>query len=189
MSEMASRASAVLLVAGGALLAVAIVMISTKPVGGQVFSPTAALLLFLGALALLVSLPAVYAKQSTAGGVLALGGYVLLQAGMVLIVALAATPLLYPSLRVAPGESLLAFSLGIALVIGLLLTGIAVMQAGVFHRTLGILILVATAGFFFSFFIAEFLPPIVGQVSSASFAVVLGAGFVWMGVSLWSRVA
>lgn len=186
MSDTASRVSAVLLMVGAALLAISIVMISSKPVIGQAFSPTASLLLFLASLALLVSLPAMYAKQSAVAGSVGLIGYVLLQAGMVLIVGLAAAPLLYPSLNLAPGESPVAFLLGIALVIGLLLTGIAVIQAGVFPRTSGILILAAFAGFFFSFFVAEFLPPLAGQISSAFFALILGVAFAWIGVSLWA---
>lgn len=187
MSETAYRISAILLVAGAALLAISIVMISTKPVIGQPFPPAASLLLFLASLALLVSLPAMYARQSATSGPFGLVGYVLLQAGIVLIVSLAAAPLLYPSLNLLPGESPVAFFLGIALVIGLLLTGIAVIQAGVFPRTSGILVLAATAGFFFSFFVAEFLPPIAGQISSALFAVVLSGALAWIGILLWAR--
>ncbi|HET7009387.1 MAG TPA: hypothetical protein VFI11_01310 [Anaerolineales bacterium] len=187
MSDPASRVFSILLVVGAALLTASIVFLSTRPVMGQVLSPGLSTLLFLASIALLISLPSMYARQSTASGTLGLVGFVLLQAGMVFLAAYAAVPLLFPSLNAAPGESPLAFILGIALFVGLLLTGIAVMQAGVFPKGAGILILVATAGFFFSFFIAEFLPAITGQISSGLFSVALGAAFAWIGVFLWAR--
>ena len=67
------------------------------------------------------------------------------------------------------GEHPLLFALGIALVFGLLLTGIVTFQAGVFPRPAAALLLAATAGFFFVFFVAEFLPPLAGQLGSALF--------------------
>src|SRR4029079_18976589 len=101
------------------------------------------------------------------------------------LVVLAATPLLYPSLKPVPGESAVAFVLGIALTLGLLLTGIATIRADVFPRWAGILLLAATAGFFFDFFVAEFLPPITGQIGSAIFGILLALAFAWMGVELF----
>ncbi|MCL4562998.1 MAG: hypothetical protein M1281_20590 [Chloroflexi bacterium] len=62
-----------------------------------------------------------------------------------------APALLYPSLDQAPGENLAAFLPGIALTLGLLLTGIATILAGVYPRWAGILLLAATAGFFFPY--------------------------------------
>jgi hypothetical protein len=124
-----------------------------------------------------------YAKQSEAVGWLGLTGHALLEAGLILVVVIAAAPLLYPSIREAPGESLVAFGLGIALTLGLLLTGIATLRAGVYPRWSGNLLLAATAGFFFDFFIAEFLPPIAGQVGSAIFGVLLALALAWVGYS------
>lgn len=186
MSDVAARTSGVVLIAGAALLTISIVMISSKPVMDRAFSTRESLLLFLAGLALLISLPAMYVKQSAASGLPGLTGYAMLQAGMVFFVSIAAPRLLYPSFNEPLGESPLAFLLGIALVMGFLATGIGVLQAGVFPRASGILILAATAGFFFVFFIAEFLPPITGQVGSAIFAVLLGAAFAWIGVSLFT---
>jgi hypothetical protein len=77
------------------------------------------------------------------------------------------------------------FVLGIALTLGLLLTGIATVLAGVYPRGAGILLLVATAGFFFDFFVAEFLTPIAGQLGAAFFGALLGLALAWIGVSLW----
>jgi hypothetical protein len=72
--------------------------------------------------------------------------------------------------------------------LGLLLTGIAIIRAGVFPRGAGILLLAATAGFFFDFFVAEFLPPLAGQIGSAVFGILLALALSWIGVSLWSGI-
>jgi hypothetical protein len=52
-------------------------------------------------------------------------------------------------------------------------------------RAAAVLLVGATAGFFFVFFVAEFLPPVAGQVGSAVFGGLLAAGFVWIGTALW----
>lgn len=181
MTDHALRLSGVPLMGGAALLGFAIVMLSFDPVINQLFSPRISWLLLLSAILLLLSLPGMYAKQAGSAGWLGLVGHALLQAGTILIVIVAATPLLYPSLSEAPGESLTAFLLGIALTLGLLLTGIATIRAGVYPRWSGILLLAATAGFFFVFFIAEFLPPIAGQVGSATFGLLLAIALAWLG--------
>ena len=186
MSDTATRTCGILLIGGAVLLAISIFMISTKPVVNRSFSPTESLLTFLGGLLLIVSLPAMYSVQSAASRLPGLIGYVTLQVGMLFLVAIAAPRLLISSFNEPIGESLTAFILGIALFIGLLVTGIAVLQAGVFPRATGILILAATAGFFFVFFVAEFLPALAGQVGSAIFALLLGLAFAWIGFSMAS---
>jgi uncharacterized membrane protein YecN with MAPEG domain len=185
MAEIAFRWSGILLIVGATLLGVAIVIISLKPVMGQPLSPGAGLLLLLSSIFLLLSLPAMYARQADAAGWLGLAGYVLLQSGILLLVLLAATPILYPALKTASGENLVVFLLGIALTLGLLLTGIATIQANVFPRVAGILLLAATLGFFFVFFVAEFLPPMTGQIGSAIFGALLALSLAWIGISLW----
>ncbi len=185
MTEIAYRWSGVFLIAGAALLGVGTVTVAFKPVINQPFSPGIARLMLLASILLLISIPAMYAKQASAAGWLGLAGYLLLQTGIVLLALLAATPILYPSLNQGSGENLVLFLLGISLTLGLLLTGIATLQAGVFPRWAGILVLVATAGFFFNFFVAEFLPPMAGQVGSAFFGVILAIALAWMGVFLW----
>jgi hypothetical protein len=107
--------------------------------------------------------------------------------GLLLLVLLAATPLLQPSVNAPIGEHPIVFFLGIALTLGLLLTGIATLQAGVFPRAAALLLLAAMAGFFFVFFVAEFLPPIAGQVGTAVFGAMLALGLGWIGVALWLR--
>ena len=184
MTEIILRWSGILLIAGAVLLGMAIILLSVKPVINQPLSPGACRLLLLSAVCLLLSLPAMYARQANAAGWLGLAGHALLQTGMLLLVVLAATPILYPALPVTPVENLVVFLLGIALTLGLLLTGIATIRADVFPPWAGVLLLAATAGFFFNFFIAEFLPPVSGQVGSAIFGVLFALGLAWIGLSM-----
>ena len=175
------------LIAGSIVLGLAVVRISTRPVIGQTLAPDAAALLLIAAVLLLLALPAVYVFQAEAVGGLGLVGHALLSSGLVLLVVVAATPILHPSLNAPAGEHPLVFVLGIALAIGLLLTGVVTFQAGVFPRPAAGLVLAAMALFAFAFFVAEFLPPMAGQVSSALFGILLAAGFGWMGVALWQE--
>ena len=185
MTELALRWGGVLLIAGAALTGLTIATIAQRPVEGQVFSPGASLLMLLAAVALLLALPAMYARQAAAAGWLGLAGHALLQAGTVLLVILAATPLLHPALNAPAVEHPVVFVLGIALTVGLLLTSLATLRAGVYPSAAGWLLLAATAGFFFSFFVAEFLPPQAGQFSSALFGGLLALGLAWIGAALW----
>jgi hypothetical protein len=175
------------LVGGAVALAVAIGLISRRPVVGQALSPNVAALLLLSAVLLLLSLPAMYASQAEKVGVIGLVAHALLATGLLLPVMVAATPLLHPSLNLPSGESPFVFVLGIALTLGLLLTGITTFQADVLPRPAAMLLLTATAGFFFVFFVAEFLPAPAGQIGSAVFGILLALGFAWIGVALWLR--
>jgi len=163
-------------------LGAAIVILSFKPVINQVISPRISLLLLLSSILLLLSLPGMYARQADAAGWLGLAGYALLQAGIVLLIIIAAPSILFPSISEATGENMVIFVLGIALTLGLLLTGIATIQAGVYPRWSGILLLAATAGFFFAFFVAEFLPARAGQIGSAFFGILLALALAWIGL-------
>lgn len=129
---------------------------------------------------------AMYAKQAGAAGWLGLTGHALLQTGILLLVVTASTPLLYPSLKTTPGENPVIFFLGIALTLGLLLTGIATIRASVYPQWAGIVLLAAMAGFFFVFFVAEFLPPQAGQIGSAFFGILLALALAWIGFSMWA---
>jgi hypothetical protein len=175
------------LVAGSVALAAAIVLVSIRPVVAQSLRPEAAATLLLAAALLIPSLPAMFAVQADRVGVVGLVGYVLLSTGLLLLVLVAATPLLHPSVNAPMGEHPLVFGLGIALTLGLLITSVATFQAEVVPRPAAVLMLTATAGFFFVFFVAEFLPSAFGQVGSAVFGVLLAFGFGWIGLSLWQR--
>ena len=181
------RWSGLLLIAGAVLLGAAIVMVAMKPAVSQPLSPQASLLLLLSAILLLLALPAMYGRQADTAGWIGLIGYILLQPGLLLLVLSAAPALLFPTQNLALGQNMVYFLLGIAFVLGLLLTGIATIRAGVYPRWAGILLLAATAGFFFSFFVAEFLPPLVGQVGNAFLGIMLALSLAGIGLSIWTR--
>jgi hypothetical protein len=186
MSNIAIRWSGLLLIAGAALLGIAIVMASLAPEMTQQLPPLANALLFLASILLLLSLPAMYAGQADAAGWLGLIGHVLLQTGVLLFVVVSAPPLLYSSFDRPFENSVTAGLLGIVLALGLFITSIATLRAGVFPRWAGILLLIGTAGFFFSFFIAEWLPRLAGQVVGVITDIPLGLALAWIGLSMWT---
>jgi hypothetical protein len=180
MANTAIRLSGLLLIVGAALVGAAIVLATLRPVTNIAFSPQVSYLFLLGALLLLVSLPGMYARQANQAGWLGLVGYVLLQAGTVLFAMLATPGLWYPSIKAPYPESVSGGLLGIAIILGLLLTGIATLRARVFPRWASILLLGATALFFFSFFIAEMLPPI--PYLGAILGILLALALAWIGI-------
>src|SRR4029077_164684 len=111
MIDMALRLGGLILIVGAALLGVAIVLVSLNPVVNQVFSPRVSLLFLLSSLLLLLSLPTMYARQAQTAGWLGLIGHALLQSGVLLLVLVAAPALLFPSLKLTPGENLVALLL------------------------------------------------------------------------------
>jgi hypothetical protein len=169
------------------MLGVAVVLISLRPVVGQSLSPEAAGLLLCAAALLLLSLPAMYAVQADRIGTPGLVGHALLSTGLLLLVIVAAPPLLQPSVAVPLGEHPVLFLLGIALTVGLLVTGVTTVQANLLPRPAAGLILAATFGFFFVFFVAEFLPAAAGQVGSTAFGILLALGFGGIGWTMWAR--
>lgn len=181
---LAIQAGGLALIGGAAALGLALVLISTQPVVGQAIRPEVAVLLVVATALLLLGLPAMYAVQADATGVLGLVALALLMTGLLLAVLVSATPLLYPALEVGTIEHPLVFGLGIALALGLLLTAIATFQAGVLPRPAAGLLLGAMAGFFFVFFVAEFLPAGAGQAGTAIFGILLALGFGWIGVAM-----
>jgi hypothetical protein len=175
------------LVGGALLLGLTTLLIASRPVIAATIPPDVALLMLGSTALLLLSLPAMYIVQADATGALGLVAHALLSVGLLLTVLVAATPLLQPSVNGPIGEHPVLVFLGIALTLGLLLTGIATFQADVFPRPAAVLLLGAMAGFLFVFFIAEFLPPAAGQLGTAIFGVLLALGFAWIGVALWLR--
>jgi hypothetical protein len=187
MAKIAVRWSGLVQIAGAALLGTALVLLSFAPeMNRRPLPPLVNGLLFLSSILLLLSLPAMYASQANAAGWLGLLGHALLQTGILLLVVVTSPPLVYSSFDLPFEESLTGFLLGIALTLGLLVTGIVTLRAGVFPRWAGILLLAATAGFFFSFFIAEMLPRFAGQVVGAITGILLGLPLAWIGLSMWT---
>jgi hypothetical protein len=184
MAHTALRLGGIILIGGAVLLELAIVLVSSVPMVNQSFPPHISLLFLLAATLLLLSLPAMYARQAQAAGWLGLIGHALLQTGILLLVLVAGPFLLYPSRNLILSENLVLFLLGIALTLGILLTGIATIRARVYPRGAGITLLAATVGFCFDFFVAEYLPRVTGQIGSAFFGALLGLALAWIGAAL-----
>jgi len=187
MKNIALRWSGLLLIVGAALLVAALFIALSTPEITQQLPPLANALMFPASILLLLSLPAMYARQADAAGWLGLIGQALLQTGVLLFVVVSAPPLLYSSFDRPFENSVTAGLLGIALTLGLLITSIATLRAGVFPRWAGILLLIGTSGFFFSFFIAEWMPRLAGQVVGVITNIPLGLALAWIGFSIWKR--
>jgi hypothetical protein len=187
--RLAFRWSGPILTLGSLGLGSSIVLMSARPDVNRALDPGLASLMLGSAGMLLLALPALYAAQAEATGALGLVAHALLATGLLLLVAVAALPLADATFTGAYAENAVFFLLAIALTFGLLLTGVATFRGGVFPRGAGALMLVATAGFFFAFFIAENLPPVFLVLGSGVFAVLLALGFAWVGVALWRRPA
>jgi hypothetical protein len=182
MVNVAMRWSGLALLTGVLLLGAAVAIVSLRRQG--LASPALDTMLLVGSILLMLGWTGMYARQAEAAGWLGLVGHILLQAGSVLIIVATAQPLFTPSIT-GLGESATAFFLGVALLLGLVLTAVATLRAGVYPRWSGVLLLAAGAGFLFSCFVAEDLPPIAGPLDGAIFGLFIAGAFGWIGVSLW----
>src|SRR5260221_10448219 len=176
------RWSGLALVAGALLMGAAIAMVSLR-LPGQLPTPLVSTILLIASVLIMLALPAMYARQSEAAGWLGLVGHVLLEVGIVIVIVYAAAPLFNPEIT-GLGESVAAFLLGIAWLLGLVLTAIATLLAEAYPRWSGILLLAAGVGFLFDFFVAEYLPPIAGQLGNAIFWMAVAFSIAWIGVSI-----
>jgi hypothetical protein len=177
------RLSQLALAGGGITLGLAFLVVSLQPIGpGSVTSPVATLLIVATAL-LLLGLPGLYVSQARASGALGLAGHALLSVGLLLLVLVSAGPILYPAQDVVAPENALLFVLALALTGGLCITGISMWRAAVVPRIAPALLLVGTIGFFFSFFIAELVTPVAGQIATAVSGIALGGAFAIAGLA------
>ncbi len=183
MVKIAMRWSGLALLAGVLLLGSAIAIVSLTRQG--LASPVVDTMLLVGSILMMLGWPGMYARQAGATGWLGLVGHILLEVGNVLIIVAAAQPLFTPTIT-GLGESAAAFFLGVALLLGLVLTAVATLRAAVYPRWSGILLLAAGAGFLFDFFVAEDLPPLAGPLSGAIFGLLIAAALGWIGASLWT---
>jgi hypothetical protein len=182
MVKTAIRASGLALIAGALCVGGALLVVSLRHQG--LSSPVVDTILLAGAILLTLGWPGMYARQAGVAGWLGLAGYALLQVGNVLLIVAAAQPLFTPSIK-GLGESAAAFFLAVSLLLGLILTAVATLRAAIFPRWSGILLLAASAGFLFSFFVAEDLPPIAGPLSGGVLGLLLACAFGGIGISLW----
>lgn len=173
------------LVLGSLGVGASIVLLSMRPAMNQAPEPGLAALLLASSTLMLLSLPAMYTVQADRAGSLGLVAHVLLSMGMLLLVVVGALPLADRGFSGPYGENAVFFVFGISLTAGLLLTGVSTLRAGVFPRGAGVLMLAATVGFFFAFFVAENLPPVFLELGSGLFAALLALGFAWVGMELW----
>jgi hypothetical protein len=182
------RLGGVSLIGGAVAFGVAMVVISSGPVGPTSISSQVGTLLLIAGWLLVLSLPALYAVQAEATGSLGLAAHALLSTGLIILLLVSATPVLHPTADLPLPEDPLLMVLGVAFTVGLLLTGIATWRAAVLPRAAAGLVLAAMAGFGFDFFIAELLSPIAGQLASLLLAAMLTIGFGWLGLAMWRGV-
>jgi hypothetical protein len=179
------RWSGLPLTAGALLLGAAIVSAAFQA-PNQLPAPLMSTLLLVASILIMLTLPAMYVRQAEAAGWLGLMGYVLLQVGMFPIVVYAGAPLFYLQIQATPVPSTGALVLGTALMVGLPLTAIATLRAGVYPRWSGILLLAAGVGMVFAFVVADALPPTAGQLGSVIWGILFASGFAWIGIALWT---
>jgi hypothetical protein len=179
------RGSGLALTAGA--LFVGVVIVSTA-FQAQNQPPTllVSTLLLVASILIVLSLPAMYARQAEAAGWPGLVGHVLLEVGLLPIVVYAAAPMFYPQIHGTPEPNTGGLVLGTALMLGLPLTAIATLRAGVYPRWSGILLLAASVGMAFAFVMADALPPIAGQLGYIIFGTLFASGFAWMGIAIWT---
>ena len=198
-SERLFRFSGVALLVGG-LLAALFTLIGMLLFPGN-NSPTNALwmpvqlLIFVGALLVLLGLPAIYVRQARQVGWLGLIGFILtfLAALIIGVGGWIATGIIYPWLAVdapklAAGQGPPALNAVIIIstllfAVGTIMLGLATMRAGVFSRWAGLLLL--TSGVVVAVSAAPF-PPVMSTLVSNIGMVVFFLSLAWIGYSLWA---
>jgi hypothetical protein len=181
MANTAVRWSGLLLILGAVLFGAAIVISSLDLDKNSPGSFLLDIFLFFSSILMLLSFPAMYAKQVGLAGWLGLVGFILLQVGILLLTVASSPSLRFPSYHPTGSDNALDFFLGVALTLGLLLTGLATFRARVFPRWAAILMLGATAGFFLAFFVDNIASPIVHQIMGASLVILLVFSFSRIG--------
>jgi hypothetical protein len=143
-----------------------------------------------GSILIMLALPGVYAYHASKAGWLGLIGYVLFQVGYVFVIVFFLAPLMFNDLftkdLLANQANTFAFTLGVALSIGFVLTSIAAIRARVYPLWAGILMLGAAIAFVFSFLIADRLPPRAWQISLAVSSLMFGIAWISIGTAMWA---
>jgi len=181
------RGSGLILATGALAFGASGVLPSLLP-ANTIPTPFGNTLLLTGSILIILALPGMYARQAEAAGWLGLVGHVLLEVGMVPSVVYAAVPLFYPGIN-APldgSASTVADLLGTGWLLGMALTGVAILRARVYSRGTGILLLLAAVGFFFMFPLGDELPPIVAQLGIPIITLSFASALAWIGFSLWT---
>jgi hypothetical protein len=186
MSAVSIRWSGASLAVGTLLVGIVTTQLSTSM--ASLATPWVATLFLSGALLTVLALPGIYARQAHAAGWVGLAGHALLVIGWVLILVSAAIPLLIPTVRGMPDTPAAAL-LALVLLLGLVLTAIATLRAGVYPKWAGFLLLAGGIAFPFALF-GDMLPT-VGSVSlgawfGIAFGLLFAGAFVGLGISAWT---
>src|SRR5690242_4969399 len=116
--RLAFRVGGLLLALGAVGIGGSIVLMAARADVNRAPAPAAAVLMLSSATLLLLALPAVYAAQADKTGVLGLLAHVLLTIGLLLLVLVAALPLVEPGFTGPYVENGVFFLFGIALTVG-----------------------------------------------------------------------
>jgi hypothetical protein len=181
MNTTALRLSGLALIAGALLTAAAVALLAA---GGHGLAnrPVDTTLLF-GALLLGLGWQGMYARQADAAGWTGLLGHILLQLGTVLLILAGAKPLFNPTITDLDFV-ITFFSLGVALLLGFVLTTIATLRARVFPRWAGMCLALASLSFGYMFFLDHFSPAWVLATGGALFGVAMVGALLGIGGSL-----
>ena len=184
-SDLIRKGGGLASIAAGVLLLVGhVVNLGGHPEYGSVLGE---ILVFTAHLALVFALVALYAAQAEQSGLLGALGMILsvvgttIVCGVVLVEIAGASGVSVAGVLEAGVSGAISLVGGLAFLIGLILFGIATMQAGVFPRWGGLLVIVGDVVFGAGSF-AGAVAPIISVVGAA----ITCAGFVWLGLSLWS---
>jgi hypothetical protein len=186
MSTRSIRWSGAALAVGALLVGIVIALLTTRM--ASLSTPWVATLFLSGAILTVLALPAIYARQAHAAGLVGLAGHALLVIGWVLILFSAASPLLIPNVKTIP-DTAAASLLALAFLLGLVLTTIATLRAGVYPKWAGFLLLANCIAFPFALF-GDTLPTYgsvsLGALFGIAFGLLFTGAFAWLGISAWA---
>jgi hypothetical protein len=186
MSAVTIRWSGATLALGALLVGVVSALVAIHMLSIAV--PWVATLFFIGAICTMLALPGMYARQAKKAGWIGLAGHALLAIGWILILYYAANALLNPSVKSIP-DTAAASLLALALLLGLALTTIATLRAGVYPKWAGFLLLADCIVFPLALF-GDLLPTLgsvsLGSLFGLAFGLLFAGAFIWLGVSVWA---
>ena len=186
MSTVSIRWSGAALAVGTLLVGIVIALLTTRM--ASLATPWVATLFLSGALLTVLALPGIYAHQAHAAGWVGLAGHALLVIGWVLMLFAAASPLLIPTVSGIP-DTPAASLLALAFLLGLVLTTIATLRAGVYPQWVGFLLLANCIVFPFALF-GDLLPTYgsvsLGSLFGIAFGLLFAGAFVGLGISAWT---
>jgi hypothetical protein len=174
---------------GGGIVADTLTLADSVGPGSQPSSQPGDSLGAAGSILVMLALPGVYAYHASKAGWLGLIGYVLFQVGWVFVIAFAVVPLMFNDVFkdvLANQANTFAFTLGVALSIGLVLTSIAAIRARVYPVWAGILMLGAAIAFVFSFLFVDRVPARASQISLAVSGLMFGVAWISIGTVIWA---